>query len=184
MSLVLLGILNSQAAAAGGAGAYDLLETQVLTSSASSVTFTGLGSYSDYKHLQIRAVGQAEDVVSYRTLYTAFNSDTTLTNYAYHTMRGYSGSVSSFGAGSNSPYTYLMPGSSLYPASWVMDIYDFASSNKQTTMRYLTGFNTNQQHVAMGSILWNNTAALTSVGFYLNSGNIDAGSRFSLYGVK
>jgi hypothetical protein len=33
--------------------AFDLLETTTLTTSASSVTFSGLGAYSDYKHLQI-----------------------------------------------------------------------------------------------------------------------------------
>jgi hypothetical protein len=37
MSFMLLGILNAQAAGGGGAGAFDLLETTTLATSASSV---------------------------------------------------------------------------------------------------------------------------------------------------
>ena len=39
-------------------GSFDLLETTTLSTSASSVTFSGLGAYSDYKHLQIRSVAR------------------------------------------------------------------------------------------------------------------------------
>ena len=37
-------------AGAGAAGSFDLLETQVLGSAQASVTFSSLGTYSNYKH--------------------------------------------------------------------------------------------------------------------------------------
>ena len=53
-------------------GAYDLLETTTLTSSASSVTFSGLGSYTDYKHLQIRMV--IDSISDISVLFITLNS--------------------------------------------------------------------------------------------------------------
>ena len=55
--MLLLGVLAAQAEAAAPAGvaAYDLLETEILTGSQASVTFSSLGDYaSDYQHLQVR----------------------------------------------------------------------------------------------------------------------------------
>mgnify|MGYP003645637262 FL=1 len=48
-----LGIL-ALAGVTGGGAAYELLETTTLNSGASSITFSGLSAYSDFKHLQIR----------------------------------------------------------------------------------------------------------------------------------
>ena len=52
MSLVLLGILNSQAAGAGGAGAFDLIETYTFSQGDQSVTFSNLPS--DYELYEVR----------------------------------------------------------------------------------------------------------------------------------
>ena len=38
--------------------------------------------------------------------------------------------------------------------------------------------------LSAGATLWNNTAAITQVKFNANSGSIDTGSSFYLYGIK
>jgi len=188
MSFILLGILNSQAAAAGGAGAYDLLETTVLTSSASSVSFTGLDSYTDYKHLQIRAVACLDQSIDNLTdLLVQFNSNTG-SNYARHRLEGDGSSVTSSAATSG---TYIditdsvarNPATDIFGGA-VIDILDFSSSNKNTTLRSLSGGNTSGENsVLLTSGLYNSTDAITQVDFS-SFANFATGSRFSLYGIK
>ena len=188
MSLILLGILNSQAAAAGGAGAYDLLETQTLASSASSVTFTGLGSYSDYKHLQIRMVTRASDAAGIKEYRLRLNGDSG-TNYSSHVLYGNGSVVSSESSTSSDTirkqFTTAATNDTNAFGAAVLDVLDFSSSSKNTTLRSLFGspggtFNT----VGLSSGLWINTSAVTSIQVFLSSNSFIAGSRFSLYGIK
>lgn len=166
-------------------GSFDLLETQVLTSSASSVTFTGLGSYSDYKHLQVRMVVKDNDNVTTRQLYTQFNSDTGA-SYAAHYL-GSNGSIV-FSGGYTSQtriYTANIFGSAKPFTPIVQDILDFSSSNKNTTTRTFVGRVENAYDVFLWSGLWVNTNAVTSITYTTNGASgIASGSRFSLYGIK
>lgn len=187
MSLILLGILNSQAAGVS-AGAYDLLETQVLTSSAASVTFTGLDSYTDYKHLQFRIVARSDRATQdYDVAYINFNNDTG-SSYAHHRIQGTGSSVTIYG---NSGLTvglagYLTAAGDSVTNSFagmVLDILDFSSTTKNTTTRGLWGNVSDDTYIGFGSNLWNTTSAVTEIDFTCVS-NYIAGSRFSLYGVK
>ena len=186
MSFMLLGILNSQAAGGGGAGAFDLLETTTLTTSASSVTFSGLGAYSDYKHLQIRMVARSDNAAVQDNNWLEFNGDTTSSNYKYHALVGNGSSVSSFGG---SPL-FLNEVTAASEATGnfavkVIDILDFSSASKNTTTRTLMGkTGTAGQRAALSSGLWIDTTAVTSIRTYLSNGSFIAGSRFSLIGVK
>ena len=191
MSLILLGILNSQVTG-GGAGAYDLLETQVLTSSASSVTFTGLDTLAaGYQHLQIRGTvrkdggtGEFADNMQF-----VFNSDTG-TNYAYHFLFGGAVVVQSSSVTNDDsiqianvvPRTTAPAG--LFGA-FVTDILDFSSPSKNTTTRTLSGsISANEQDVALSSGLYISTSAITTIAISPTVHNFVAGSRFSLYGIK
>jgi hypothetical protein len=188
MSLVLLGILNSQAAGAGGAGAYDLLETQVLSTSASSVTFTGLGSYSDYKHLQLRMALRGDRAASQSAVYAEYNGDTTTSNYRSHYLAGGGASVNSGALTSLNQFVVAPAASETATDSFapaVVDILDFSNSSKYTTARSLTGHKSDLAYsIRLFSTLWMNTAAVTSIKLYPVAGGLDAGSRLSLYGVK
>ena len=167
---------------------FDLLETTVLASSASSVTFSGLDAYSDYKHLQIRAVARGDHSASLIVGKVIINSDTA-TNYAFHRLQADGTSVVSNGYASQS---YINTG--LFPAATesasnafgvdVLDILDFASASKNTTLRSLNGSVGNTNLIALKSNLWNSTSAITSILYEASSGNWVSGSRFSLYGVK
>lgn len=187
MSPIPLGIL-----AASGitlAGAYDLLETQVLTSNASSVSFTGLGSYTDYKHLQLRMVGR--NTSNDGTTQLQFNSDTG-SNYSYHGITGYNSNVLT-DVGSNETRIRLGRGfdhDSNTPSqsfgAIVVDILDFSNTSKNTTIRALSGRVPNEieKRINFYSGAWYNTAAVTSMTIFDFSGDHKTGSRFSLYGVK
>jgi hypothetical protein len=188
MSFILLGILNAQVEAAGGAGSYDLLETTVLTSSASSVTFTGLDTLaSGYQHLQIRAVMQDTSAgTSLEVVGVQFNGDTT-NSYARHTLLGNGSSVvsdntTSFGS-------ILLVGAAgretnIFGAS-VIDILDFSSTSKNTTLRALTGGNASAANtIALSSGGYFKTDAITSVTMIARGTAFATNSRFSLFGIK
>ena len=185
-----LGILAVAGAGAAGAGAYDLLETTVLSSNATTVTFTGLGSYSEYKHLQLRIVvrGTTIGIADNDTLLIRLNSDTG-NNYLYHQLSGNGSSVSSSGE-LDFPFFVLQD---LVPTGDTtannfgvacVDILDFSNANKFTTIRSLHGaVNSSETDIMLQSGLWRNTASITSITLlYLSTAVI--GSRFSLYGIK
>ena len=169
----------------------DFLEEVVLTTSASSVTFSGLASYATagYKHLQIRHVSRLDSIYNGGTLLIQFNGDTG-SNYARHFIQGSGSSVT---ATAQSSVSYGDAGNSVGGAqatgvfgAAVLDILDFASTSKNTTTRNLGGVaGPSYNSIRLVSSLWNNTAAVTSIRLYQGAtDNFVAGSRFSLYGSK
>ena len=189
MSFVLLGILNAQAAGAAGApGDYDLLETEILTGSQSSVTFSSLNSTygADYQHLQIRAVVRTNRAIVGDVLYTTFNG-TGGTSYNWHYLYGDGSSVASTGAGNDSEIEIFRIASSgttgdVFGAS-VIDILDAFETTKFTTIRHLSGVASNQNEIHLGSGAFRSTNAIDSIGF-TSIGDYVTGTRFSLYGLR
>jgi hypothetical protein len=171
---------------------YDSLATVTLSSSASSVTFSGIPS--GYKHLQIRGI--IKDVTTgaadYDALRIQYNGDTA-TNYSWHYLKGEG--VGSGGVGQASSSSYLWSGTvirsgtgqtSAFSTS-VIDILDYANTSKYKTQRWLNGteFNALYPWVGLGSGLWQSTSAITSIKMYMDTGvNFAEYSQFALYGVK
>lgn len=184
-----IGVL-AQAGAGGGAGpaAFDLLQTTILSTTATSVTFSNLGNYTDYKHLQIRGTGRTDDG---NILYLRMNGDTSQA-YSRHQLTANGSSVSSsnsapsnhiigcFALANNGNTTNIFSG-------FVLDILDFSNVNKFKTIRSLGGnvqavnFNT---ALGLFSGVWRNTNAITSLTISNSGGNYVSGTRFSLYGIK
>lgn len=177
MSFVLLGILNSQAAGGARAG-YDLLESTRLISSTSSVTFAGLDSYSDYKHLQIR-VNSDTNSAGDHLLRMTFNNDTGA-NYAYHFMRANGSALSSFGEIDVS--SMIVGRDNNNGGLSLIDITDFNSTNKRTTVRSLGG-NEEIGLIYSTSNLYNNTNAITSIELFHIGEDFGVDSTFALYGI-
>tara|TARA_R110000764_G_scaffold134713_1_gene222836 strand:- start:5 stop:565 length:561 start_codon:yes stop_codon:yes gene_type:complete len=171
----------------GGASSFELLETTTLSTDTASVTFSSLGAYSDYKHLQVRIVSRAS-ASTYLGIETRLNGDTGA-NYAQHLLYGNGSSVNSEAYSSQ---TYGAPAQTIgegeSTVAWgaaVIDFLDFSSPSKTTTMRGLSGFATGTNpRVLLNSSLWNNTAAVTSIAFSLGTKDFVAGSRLSLMGIK
>lgn len=179
-----LGIL-AVAGAGGAAGAYDLLETTVLTTTAASVSFSSLGSYSDYKHLQLR--------ITHRSNHTSANSYALTLNgatsgYGQHRLVGDGSTVDSAGFADQASIpcglTFHTAGTANAFGATVIDILDFGSANKNKTVRILNGKAESSWEIALRSGFRNNTEAVTSIALATSSGSFIAGSRFSLYGVK
>lgn len=178
---------------AGNAGfapsSFDFLESQVLTTTASSVTFTGLGSYTDYEHLQLRLVAKTNNTFSGTTVKITFNGDTG-NNYSRHELYGISGNSPASFSSTGIPAIYSSVVDSQNDPGWgiqIIDILDFSSSTKNTTTRYRAANRLSSygnESVTLGAGAWYNTAAVTSLTVTTFSNSFIAGSRFSIYGVK
>jgi hypothetical protein len=174
------------AGAGGAAGSFDLLESQVLGSTAASVTFSSLSTYaSTYQHLQIRAVARMSSANTERSLVLRFNADTG-SNYNNHGLNGDGSSVSSFYFAD----TYNSIGSFAAANATanafgvgVVDILDPFETTKNKTIRSLAGTPTTPQ-ISLRSGLWRNTAAVSSITLLDPTSNLVTGSRFSLYGIR
>jgi hypothetical protein len=148
---------------------------------AANVEFTSIPG--TYTHLQIRisSLGSANVNQGFNTTY---NGDTG-TNYSSHWLYGNGSSLGS-GATANDSIQYF--GFSLYssyPNASIIDIFDYANTNKYKTMRCLTGSDRNGAGVLyLFSGAWRNTNAITSIKITPNSGNINQYSKFALYGIK
>lgn len=166
----------------------DFLEEVVLTSSASSVTFSGLDAYSDYKHLQIRVInGDSLNAAGGTWSALRMNGDSAV-NYDSHMLRGTGSSVVSNRSQTNRMYVFNSPygggNADGYGAS-IIDILDFSSTVKNTTVRGLSGYHIDGVgEIGLFSGLWVNTSAVTSIELQTGNANFTSGSRFSLYGSK
>jgi hypothetical protein len=170
-------------------GSYESISTVTLGGSQASITFSSIPS--TYQHLQIRGVVRSDRGVTIEGLSIRFNSDTGL-NYAYHGIQGTGSSAASFAGWDNDQSLSSLAasanaGSSIFGAG-VIDILDYANTNKYTTIRTLTGVNNNDAsngRAALFSGLWRNTAAITSFTIFSGaSTNLSQYSSFALYGIK
>ena len=185
--MLLLGVVQAQAS--GGVAVesdFDLLQTEILTGSQASVTFSDLGDYAaDYQHLQLRLTTRTDRENPIDNMRLNFNGDTG-SNYRHHWLLGDGGSVTSSTIASTNIELYrsaaATAASGIFGAN-VVDILDPFSANKNTVIRNLAGITTAANEVRLQSGLWVNTAALTTIA--ISTGwQFIAGSRFSLYGLK
>ena len=158
---------------------YESIQTIATTGNVTSISFSSIPS--TYKHLQIRLSYRdtAQDNSSMR-----FNGDTG-NNYAWHEVFG--GAVPAVaGAGAASSVSFMKVAyTDVNPGVAVIDILDYANSNKNKVMRSLCGTDNNGSgYVLLRSGLWMNTSAITSVTIFPNSGAITANATFALYGIK
>jgi len=189
MSLVPWGIWAASGGAVAAVDSYDLLVTEILTSSQSSVTFASLGDYAaDYQHLQIRMVGRSDrSSRDDENLRIRFNSDSD-SNYSNHYLQTDGGSVTSGAETNNNAMWARSLTASSSPSDsfgvFVIDVLDFSNTNKNTTARTLGG-SIDDDFIGLSSGAWFNTAALTSIELGTQfSNNFVARSRFSIYGIR
>ena len=178
----IVGLLGNGAVA----GDYDSLSTvNVGAGGAVSVTFSSISS--SYTHLQVRWFSRNLDTST--TAQLTFNGDNG-SNYTSHYLFGNGASA---GAGSSISSTYItgfdQPSSASAAnifGTGVIDILDYANTNKLKTAKFLGGNDQNGSGVvALGSGLWNSTTAITSITFKSQGGSGFAQySKFSLYGIK
>ena len=160
--------------------------TTVGAGGSSTITFSSIPS--TYTHLQIRALSKSTTAGTANASFTAqFNSDTG-SNYTRHALTGDGATVSASGAASQ---TSIRAGgnaeansTNIFAVS-VIDILDYANTNKYKTLRTLFGSDLNGSgEINFRSGAWMNTNAITSVLLTPSSGNFAQYSSFALYGIK
>jgi len=166
--------------------AYESIATVAVGAGGSSViTFSSIPS--TYKHLQIRELSQINVTGGSKDVYLRFNSDTA-TNYSMHTLYG-NGSSASAGAASSATYIELASvgttaGASVFSGG-VIDILDYADTNKYKTTRSITSWDGNGTGVAFFySGNWRSTSAVSTITLTASTGSFSQYSSFALYGIK
>jgi hypothetical protein len=162
------------------------LATVTLTASTASIEFAGIPT--GYKHLQVRGIARGTTADTSVLVRFQLNSDTG-NNYARHILTG-DGSTAGAAADASQPvggvgnFAAANASASIFGTA-VLDILDYANTNKYKTVRSLSGNDRNGSGtVGLFSSLWINTNAITSIKIFPAADNFAQYSSFALYGVK
>jgi hypothetical protein len=156
--------------------AYESIATTTVgAGGTSSISFTSIPS--TFKHLQLRIMAVTNTTAQSAT--TTFNGS----NGGIHWLTG-NGSTVSAANDTTKIFFPLTQGSTTAPCVGVMDILDYANTNKYKTTRQLEGYDVNGSgNVSITSGLWMNTSAITSISIAA-VGTFNQYSSFALYGIK
>ncbi len=183
--LIPLGFWAASGAGGGGAGTdFQLISTQVLASSASSVTFSSIPG--TFRHLQLRAT--MRDAFGSGTYDALFRlNGVSSASYSFHQLQGSGTAVSSAGSGSTTEmYPVGYPANAITSGvfgAMILDVLDYSQTTKNKTVRALGGVTaTSAQLIGLRSGFYNSTSAVTSLTLLAGGTGFQIGSRFSLYG--
>lgn len=162
---------------------YTPIATNTLSANTNEVTFSAIPQ--TYTDLVLEMSVISADYTG-KYLGIQFNGDTT-TNYSYTLIVG-DGATAVSARDANSPYIYLSAyvsamTSPVYPMIGTAHIFRYTSTSILKTVVYRSGQSQSRTMNAVG--LWRKSPeAITSIRLYATSGNMAAGTTFSLYGVK
>lgn len=175
------------------AGSYESIATTTVgVAGQTTITFSSIPA--TYSHLQVRYIarnsGTGDNFIAMKWI---FNSDATAV-YSNHYLYG-NGSATGSGAttsassaGGDGLLGMIKDNAAGYTsmyAAGVLDILDYANTNKYKTCRLLWGEDLNGSgRVALQSANWQKTAAITQIDFSCATGNFMQYSQFALYGIK
>jgi len=183
----ILGIIASSKF--GDAGDFESIATVSVGSGGStSIDFTSISS--TYTHLQLRYIARVTDTPNaFDINFIRFNSDTG-SNYAYHYLTG-TGSAANAGAGVSQTSTWggIWPYNGTTASAFgagVIDILDYANTNKYKTIRVLSGSDVNGAgEMFYNSGLWMSSSAITSINIKpVGTKTYSQYSHFALYGIR
>ena len=169
-------------------GAYDSIATTTVGSGGTaSVTFSSIPT--TYTHLQIRIFARTNRASTRDGVKLRFNGDST-SSYAQHNLYGDGSSAVATGY-PNEPEAALdavtaATGTANSFGTIIVDILNFSSTAKTTTVRSFGGLDNNGNgKINLTSNLWNKTDAVTSIYLAPYSGTLfNEYSSFALYGIK
>lgn len=168
---------------------YVLLQRIELNASAASVTFANIpqSGYTDLKVVFSARTDNNPDSNGYGLAALSVNgTSTSFTNRRLITDTG-GGLIGSF-TSTNTNTFVIVNGSSLTSNTFAnseiyFPNYNVSGVNKSFSIDTVNENNAAQNWLGLYAGLWNNTAAITSIGFTATSGNFVANSTFSLYGL-
>ena len=171
---------------AGPSGDFQSIATTTVGAGGqTTITFSSIPS--TYKHLQLRLFGRATGSSDYATQYAVFNSDTG-SNYAYHQLFAEGASFTSSASTSTSFIALQLFAGGLSSANIfggiIVDILDYADTNKFKTVRQLGGVDrSGSGYIILNSGLWRSTSAISSISMGTD-GNFAQYTHAALYGIK
>jgi hypothetical protein len=170
-----LGIIASSKS--GKLSSYESIATTTVgASSVSSITFSSIPA--TYRHLQIRLFNKNSS--DNGTISMRYNGDSG-SNYSFHDLYGNGAGVGVLGAANQTSVFASLTGSTQASVS-IIDILDYADTNKYKTNRCLIGVDYNGSGYSwFSSGNWRNTAAITSI--VLNA-TFNQYTHAALYGIK
>jgi len=191
----ILGIWASAQQGALVGGSYESISTTTVGAGGSAtVTFSSIPA--TYTHLQIRGISRSTNGSNAGiSTYVRFNSDSA-SNYSYHALTTYQGAGAAIdvfgGANSTFALSAAMPNSGLLSNMFdatVIDILDYANTNKYKTIRSLSGYDINgattgYSYLGLFSSNWRSTSAISTITLSGASNDFAQYSSFALYGIK
>lgn len=169
-------------------GSYEAIGVATGTGSSNTITFTSIPS--TYKHLQLRGIVKSTTAgSSFSSVGLNFNGDTS-SSYTRHILYGNGASPLVYGSAAGT--TWYIGGNDFPSAGYtsivgahVVDILDYASTNKNKTVRALTGCDVNGAgEILLSSTVYLKTNAITSIELVSASGNFSTLTQYALYGIK
>lgn len=162
--------------------AFDSLGSVRLTSATSTITFSNIPQ--TYTHLQFRFLAGGSTAAD---AYIRFNNDSAA-NYFYHQLRanGPTPQAYAYTTQNQMSITTNIGQSSTLFNTGVCDLLDYTSTNKNKTLRSLTGYDLNGSgEVVFLSGAWNNSStAISRIDLIMSTGTFRVDTQFSLYGIK
>jgi len=191
------GIVASQITGHLSTNSYESIQTVTVGSGGqASISFTSIPS--TYKHLQIRGFLQSDrNNYPIENALMTFNGDTGSNYSAHYIYAGVTAGTQQIITGSTTSATNIIlndvagaTAGGQFGAS-VIDILDYANTNKYKTIKYLAGNDINNLvlnysgQIAFGSGNWRNTNAITNISISVQSSTgFTQYSSFALYGIK
>lgn len=168
---------------------YELIERVTVGSGgSSSVSFSSIPS--TYRHLQVRLIARSDRTAGVDLIGVRMNGDSS-GNYSNHLFKGDGSSTSvDFDINATRMNIQRLASDNLNASifsSYVVDILDYANTNKYKTIRYIAGYDANGSgQIVGGSGAWRSTSAVTSLSFQNldYSSNYKQYTTFALYGIK
>lgn len=161
---------------------YDLIASNVLSSSASSVTFSSIpATYRDLIIVLVTGTTSAGSSAQIR-----FNSDTG-SNYSWVRMQGNGSSTTS----ASSTSSFLPVSGNLYTDTGltynsIIQIMDYSATDKHKSVIHRVNQTTEPTYGGVGTAAhasrWANTSAINTILIY-TGGSFVSGSTFYLYGI-
>ena len=165
-------------------GTYESISTATCSANDASVVFSNIPQI--YTHLQIRSIVFQGTSTAYFTYVTpgAIAS-------SQHRFSGNGSSVSGNGYASGTyDAPFLTVGSYIvldntYPTAAITDIFDYTNTNKNKTIRTMSGIDKNGTgEIGFASSLSLSTNSITSLTIGTYGGTFGANSQFALYGIR
>jgi hypothetical protein len=171
-------------------GAYDSIATVTAGAGGiAGVTFSSIPQ--TYKHLQLRITQRSTSsntsefgIILINGVYYA-----PFTQYAFHALLGNGTNASAYGNGDQARIQLPTIANASLTANvfdtWIIDLLDYANTNKNKTVRTIGGWDANGSGLAnLTSGVLKETNAITSFTFGNAYGNNAQYSSFALYGIK